>query len=254
MKPPLIFEILTLFPELYESFLRESLIGKAIRQRHLEVNLTNFREFGLGKHRHVDDEPYGGGPGMLLRPEPIVEALEQRSCHYESKDLKVRRILLTPQGQPFVQSKARELSESGDVLMLVCGRYEGFDERIRSWVDEEISGGDFICLGGEVISMVVIEAVARLKDQVIGNQHSVREETFSEHGVLEYPQYTRPVDFRGQTVPEILRSGHHARIHQWRLEQARERTLLRRPDLVTATDKGNDARFDESGRAKSASH
>ena len=144
MKNPLTFDIITLFPDLFSSFLNESLIRKGIFKGKLEIKLTNLREFGIGKHRRVDDEPYGGGPGMLFRPEPVVQALEDRKSFYEKKDQQVRSILLTPQGKPFQQKKAEELSNCDECLLLICGRYEGFDERIRDYVDEEISGGDFI--------------------------------------------------------------------------------------------------------------
>ncbi|MDA0854764.1 MAG: tRNA (guanosine(37)-N1)-methyltransferase TrmD [bacterium] len=246
MKNPLTFDIITLFPDLFSSFLNESLIGKGIFKGELEIKLTDLREFGIGKHRQVDDEPYGGGPGMLLRPEPVFRALEDRKSFYESQDRKVRSVLLTPQGNPFQQKKAEELSACDECLLFICGRYEGFDERIRDYVDEEISGGDFICLGGEVIAMVLIEAISRLRGNILGNQESAEQETFSHNGILEYPQYTRPLEFRGQRVPEVLLSGHHARILEWRSQQARQRTLQRRPDLLTEKHKGKDARLDES--------
>ena len=222
MKNTLTFDIITLFPDLFYSFLNESLIGKGILKGELEIKLTDLREFGIGKYRQVDDEPYGGGPGMLFRPEPVVRAIETRK-------------------------KAEILSTCDKCLLFVCGRYEGFDERIREYVDEEISGGDFICLGGEVIAMVLIEAISRLKGNILGNQDSAEQETFTENGLLEYPQYTRPIEFRGQHVPEVLLSGHHAQILEWRSQQARQRTLQRRPDLLTKKDKGENARPDESG-------
>jgi tRNA (guanine37-N1)-methyltransferase len=183
---------------------------------------------------------------MLFRPEPVVQALEERKSFYENKDQQVRSILLTPQGKPFQQKKAEELSNCDECLLLICGRYEGFDERIRDYVDEEISGGDFICLGGEVIAMVFIEAISRLRGNILGNQESAEQDTFSQNGILEYPQYTRPSEFRGQRVPEVLLSGHHARILEWRSQQARQRTLQRRPELLTEKHKGEDARLDES--------
>ena len=246
MKNPLTFDIITLFPDLFSSFLNESLIRKGILKGELEIKLTHLREFGIGKHRRVDDEPYGGGPGMLFRPEPVVQALEERKSFHEKKDQHVRSILLTPQGKPFQQKKAEELSACDECLLLICGRYEGFDERIRDYVDEEISGGDFICLGGEVIAMVFIEAISRLRGNILGNQESAEQDTFSQNGILEYPQYSRPSEFRGQHVPEVLLSGHHARILEWRSQQARQRTLRRRPELLTEKHKGEDARLDES--------
>ena len=247
MKSALVFDVITLFPELFSSFLSESLIGKAIIKGELQIQLTNLREFGLGKHRQIDDEPYGGGPGMLFRPEPVVKAIEQRKDFYENNGKRVHSILLTPQGKPFDQKKAEELNTCGRSILLVCGRYEGFDERIRYYVDEEISGGDFICLGGEVIAMVFIEAISRLRENILGNKQSAEQETFTQNGILEHPQYTRPSEFRGQCVPEVLLSGHHARILKWRSQQARQRTLQRRPDLLTEKDKGENARLDESG-------
>ena len=247
MKNTLTFDIITLFPDLFSSFLNESLIGKGILEGELEIKLTDLREFGIGKYRQVDDEPYGGGPGMLFRPEPIVRAIETRKLFYESQGRQVHSVLLTPQGKPFKQKKAEALSTCNKCLLFVCGRYEGFDERIRNYVDEEISGGDFICLGGEVIAMVLIEAISRLKENILGNQNSAERETFTQNGLLEYPQYTRPLAFRGQHVPEVLLSGHHARILKWRSQQARLRTLQRRPDLLTKKDKGENARPDESG-------
>jgi len=247
VKNTLTFDIITLFPDLFSSFLNESLIGKGVLKGALEVNLTDLREFGIGKYRQVDHEPYGGGPGMLFRPEPIVRAIEKRKFLYESQGQQVRSILLTPQGKPFTQKKAEELSTCNKCLLFVCGRYEGFDERIRNYVDEEISGGDFICLGGEVIAMVLIEAISRLRENILGNQDSTDQETFTQNGILEYPQYTKPLEFRGQHVPEVLLSGHHARILEWRSQQARQRTLQRRPDLLTKKDKGENARLDESG-------
>ena len=224
-------DILTLFPQLFGPFLEIGLLGKAIREQHLAVHLCDFREYGLGKHKQVDDEPYGGGPGMLLRIEPIWQALHNRESHHRNAGRGVRKLLLTPQGKPFRQETVNELSESEDALILVCGRYEGFDERIRSLVDEEISGGDFICFGGEVIAMTMIEAITRLLPGVLGNAESSREESFSE-ARLEHPQYTRPPLFEGMAVPEVLLSWHHGQIAEWRRTQAQERTVQRRPDLL----------------------
>ena len=224
-------DILTLFPQLFGPFLGEGLLGKAIREQHVAVHLCDFREYGLGKHKQVDDEPYGGGPGMVLRIEPIWQALHDREAHHRSEGRSVRKLLLTPQGNPFRQSTARELSQSEDALILICGRYEGFDERIRSLVDEEISGGDFICFGGEVIAMTMIEAITRLLPGVLGNAESSTQESFSESR-LEHPQYTRPSLFEGMAVPEVLLSGNHGQIAEWRRTQAQERTAQRRPDLL----------------------
>lgn len=225
------FEVLTLFPEIFSSFLGESLINKAIEQRHLQVDMVNFRSHGLGKHLQVDDTPYGGGPGMVLRVEPIAQTLaEQKKIHHDA-GRKTHTVLVTPQGQPFTQTKAKKLSQREAVLTLICGRYEGFDERIRSLVDEEISGGDFICLGGEVVAMTMIETVSRLVPNILGNQESAEQESFSQ-SLLEYPQYTRPASYGGMDVPEELISGNHEKIAEWREEQALLRTKKRRLDLI----------------------
>ena len=225
------FEVLTLFPEIFSSFLEESLIKRAIGQRHLQVDLVNYRKHGHGKHLQVDDTPYGGGPGMLLRVEPIAETLVEQKYFHHAAGLETHTVLLTPQGQPFTQAKAKQLSRCKAVLTLICGRYEGFDERIRSLVDEEISGGDFICLGGEVIAMTMIETISRLVPNILGNQESAKKESFSQ-SLLEYPQYTRPASYQGMDVPEELISGNHKKIAEWREEQALLRTKKRRPDLL----------------------
>lgn len=216
--------IVTLFPELF-SALEVGLLGKAMEQGQLEVDFVNPRDFTTDKHRTVDDAPYGGGSGMVLMPGPYVDALEKAD-----PDRTRHRVMLTPQGKRFAQADAQRLAERGD-LVLVCGRYEGFDERIREEVDEEISLGDFVLLGGEVAALAVVEATARLVPGVLGNEQSPEEESHA-RGLLEYPQYTRPWVFRGREVPEILRSGHHEQIARWRLEQSLRRTLERRPDLL----------------------
>ena len=225
------FEVLTLFPEIFSSFLEGSLIKRAIEKELLCISLVNFRKNGLGKHLQVDDSPYGGGPGMILRIEPIVRTLEEQKIFHQSQGRETHTILVSPQGQSFNQKKAKELSQNNSVLTLVCGRYEGFDERIRSLVDEEISGGDFVCMGGEVISMAIIESVSRLKPGILGNHESSKQESFSEC-LLEYPQYTRPASFAGMDVPEELLSGNHEKISHWRQQQAFARTKKRRPDLI----------------------
>ena len=226
------FDVLTLFPEIFSGFLTESLIGRAIEGNLLEVELINFREYGLGRHKQVDDEPYGGGPGMVLRVEPITRALEARWEHHQARNTKARIVLLSPQGTPFAQETARGWSRCDEALILICGRYEGFDERIRSLVDEEISGGDFVSLGGEVVAMTVIETVSRLIPRMLGNPDSPGKESFSGN-LLEYPQYTRPAEFQGMKVPEALLSGNHGQIEEWRQTQALQRTRERRPDLAT---------------------
>jgi tRNA (guanine37-N1)-methyltransferase len=219
------FEIVTLFPELFESPLKASLVGKAIETGILGVAFTSPRDFGLGKHRQVDDTPYGGGLGMVMKPEPLLAAIESA----EAARGKCWKVLLTPQGRPFDQQAARRLA-GRDRLMLVCGRYEGVDERVRSSVDEELTIGDYVLTGGELGALVVIDAVARLVPGVLGKDESADEESFSE-GLLEYPQYTRPPEFRGQTIPDVLISGNHERIRKWRRLQRLLRTRERRPDL-----------------------
>ena len=225
-------DIVTLFPELFETFLKTSFVGKATLNGQLETRLRSPREFGLGKHRSVDDTPYGGGSGMVMRVDVIVACLEALDAEaaQEGKP-RARRVLLTPQGRPFVQATATSFSAE-PALVLICGRYEGFDERVRSFVDEELSLGDFVMTGGEVAAMAVVEATVRLLPGVLGNEESTHEESHGESGLLEYPHYTRPAEFRGQTVPEILSSGNHAKVAVWRAEQSLERTRTRRPDLA----------------------
>ena len=230
------FEVLTLFPALFRPFLDEGLLGRAIAAGRVAVTTIDLRPHGLGKHRTVDDDPYGGGPGLVLRPEPLFAAV--RACEERARETRrtVRKILLTPQGRPFDQRLAREMAQREEIQLLICGRYEGFDERVRQGlVDDELSGGDYITLGGEVFAMAIIEAVARLVPGVLGNPRSADEESFSRGG-LEYPQYTRPEEFEGMRVPEVLTSGDHGAIDRWRKAQARERTRLRRPDLARQKD------------------
>jgi tRNA (guanine37-N1)-methyltransferase len=221
--------VVTLFPELFGVFSETSFVKKAITTGELVLRLEQLREHGLGKHRSVDDTPYGGGAGMVLRVDCIAAALESA----EAASGRTHRVLMTPQGTRFVQPMAKALVARGS-LTLVCGRYEGFDERVRTLVDEEISLGDFILAGGEIAAMAVIEACIRLLPGVLGNEESTSLESFSDDnaGLLEYPQYTRPATFRGEAVPEVLLSGDHARIAAWRREQSMERTRARRPDLA----------------------
>ncbi len=221
------FHVITLFPEMFESPFRVSMIGRAIEQGLIAVRTHALREHGLGSYRQVDDAPYGGGSGMVMRPEPIAAAIDKVAAEHP----KLWRILLTPQGEVFNQTLARELAERRPGLLLVAGRYEGIDERVRSLVDQEISIGDYVLSGGELAAMVVIEAVARLVPGVLGNPESLSEESFAD-GVLEYPQYTRPEEFRGMRVPEVLLSGDHGRIRAWRKAEALRRTAERRPDLL----------------------
>lgn len=227
--------IVTLFPDLFEPFLRLGFVGKAITQGQLEVCFENLRDHGLGVHKSVDDTPYGGGSGMVMRVDCVTAALESAQA---KSPVPLRKVLLTPQGRPFRQPVARELAGHAG-LLLICGRYEGFDERIRQFVDDEISLGDFVMTGGEVAAMAVLEACVRLLPGVLGNEASIDEESFSEalEGMLEYPQYTRPAAFRGLEVPDVLKGGDHAKVASWRRQQARERTHARRPELVPAADR-----------------
>ena len=227
-------DVVTLFPELFETFLKTSFVGRAMTGGQLDVRLRSPRDYGLGKHKSVDDTPYGGGSGMVMRVDVMVACMESLDAEAEAAGLpRARRVLLTPQGTPFVQTIAARFSTT-PAVMVVCGRYEGFDERIRDFVDEEVSLGDFVMTGGEVAAMAVIEASVRLIYGVLGNEDSTREESHGEGGMLEYPQYTRPAEFRGQAVPEVLASGNHAHIAEWRKAQSLERTIARRPDLAAA--------------------
>ncbi|MBR91174.1 MAG: tRNA (guanosine(37)-N1)-methyltransferase TrmD [Verrucomicrobiales bacterium] len=216
-------DVLTLFPAMFAGPLDESILRRARESGLLEMAVHDLRDWTHDRHRTVDDEPYGGGPGMVLKPGPVFEAVEALSGD------ETRVVLMTPQGRPFKQAAARELSGQAH-LLLVCGSYEGFDERIRSLAHEELSIGDYVLTNGALPAMVVIDAVARLQPGVLGDDTSSAEESFSE-GLLEYPQYTRPAEFRDMKVPEVLLSGHHAEIARWRREQAERRTRERRPDL-----------------------
>ena len=221
------FHIITLFPEMFESPFRGGMVGRAIEQRIIVIEAHPLRPFGLGKYKQVDDQPYGGGSGMVMRPEPIAAAIDAVMAEHPE----LWRILMTPQGAPLTQEKVRELAARKPGLLLIAGRYEGVDERVRAMVDEEISIGDYILSGGEIPAMALIEAVARLQPGVLGNPDSIEEESFSAD-LLEYPQYTRPEEFRGVRVPEVLVSGDHGKIRAWREAQARQRTEERRPDLL----------------------
>lgn len=212
-------QIITLFPEMFEGVLNTSMLWKAQDKKLVEYKLINLRDFGLGPRKTVDDTPYGGGDGMVLRPEPLVAAIEaakKRVTSQESRNSRV--VLMTPRGEKFDQAKAREFAGLED-LILVCGRYEGYDERTVEFVDEELSIGDFVLTGGELPAMVVVDAVTRLVPGVLGGETSAEKESHSEPGVIEHPQYTRPEQFRGLKVPETLLSGHHAEIAQWREQQ-----------------------------------
>ena len=221
------FDILSIFPEMFASLIDYGIIGRALKRGQIEINLVNLRDFAEGPHLVTDDRPFGGGDGMVMKPEPIVRALESISTGKGEKGV----ILLTPQGQPFTQSIARGLAML-EQIVLVCGRYEGVDERVRSrYVDTEVSIGDYILTGGELPAMVVVDAVSRLIPGVLGGARSNREESFEDH-FLEYPHYTRPRVFQGLEVPSVLLSGDHRRIQLWRRTQSIKRTLERRPDLL----------------------
>jgi tRNA (guanine37-N1)-methyltransferase len=220
------FHVVTLFPELFDSVLNASMLRKGQERGKLEFRLYDVREFATDRHRVTDDAPYGGGPGMVMKPEPLVAAIEATG----DGSGRPWRVLLSPQGTLLTQERAGELAVLPDIA-LVCGRYEGVDERVRDFVDEEISVGDYVLSGGEVAALVVIDVVSRLIHGVLGAAASVREESFQE-GLLEYPQYTRPPEFRGRAVPEILLSGDHEAIRRWRRLQALQRTASRRPDLL----------------------
>lgn len=220
------FDIISLFPNYFDSPLRESILAKAQEKGLMRIRVHDLRTFTADKHHVTDDAPYGGGVGMVLKPEPVVEALE----YVRGQGGSACAVLLTPQGEPFSQRLAEELARQERVV-LVCGRYEGVDERIREFVDREISLGDYVINGGEAAALVLVEAVGRLIPGVVGKLESTEGESFST-GLLEYPQYTRPRSFRGREVPETLVSGHHREIERWRLKESLKRTLLRRPDLL----------------------
>ena len=225
-------DVVTLFPELFQGFLTTSFVGRAIESATLSLRFRSPRDFGLGKHRSVDDTPYGGGSGMLMRVDVLVACME--SLDADAPDgLRAHRILLTPQGAPLGQAKVVDLA-GRPAIMLVCGRYEGFDERVRSYVDEQISLGDFVMTGGEVAAMAIVDATVRLLPGVLGNADSTREESHSPDnaGLLEYPQYTRPAEFRGASVPPVLTSGNHAQIEAWRRAESESRTAAQRPDVA----------------------
>jgi tRNA (guanine37-N1)-methyltransferase len=226
--------VVSLFPNLVQAFASTSIVGRAIEAGHLQLHVEDLRGHGIGRYKSVDDTPYGGGSGMVLRVDCVVAALEAAELALGQAP-PPRRVLLTPQGERFTQRHAEGLAAHG-AFILVCGRYEGFDERVRGFVDQEISLGDFVMAGGEVAAMAIVEATARLVPGVLGNSDSARVESFSaaNRGLLEFPQYTRPLDYRGQGVPEVLRGGNHAEIDAWRSERALERTLVRRPDLARA--------------------
>jgi tRNA (guanine37-N1)-methyltransferase len=245
--PLLRIDVVTLFPELFEAPLRASVIGRAVERGILSVALHDLREHGIGRHRAVDDYPYGGGAGMVMRPEPLFAAVEPLRVHGATV------ILLDPAGEPFGDRLARELAASQH-LVLLCGRYEGIDERVRALVDREVSIGDYVLTGGELPALVLIDAVGRLVPGAI-ERDSHESDSFAD-GILEGPQYTRPEHFRDASVPAVLLSGHHAEVARWRRVEALRRTLQRRPDLLEAAplsdqDRADLARIAEEGGATS---
>lgn len=216
-------DILTLFPSQFDSVFKESILRRAIQKKKVEINIHNIRDFSLDPHKKVDDYGFGGGKGMVLMPQPICDAIE----NFRTKDSLV--IMMTPQGIPYEQKIAYNLSKQKHIILL-CGHYEGFDERIRDMVDMELSIGDFILTGGEIASMAIVDSIVRLLPGVI-EEESHMQESFH-NNLLDYPVYTKPVDFRGKKVPDVLLSGHHENIRKWRLEQSKLKTEQRRPDLL----------------------
>lgn len=229
---PFEFVVVTIFPGMFPGPLASGVVGRAFARGDLALRTVDLRDHASGGYRQVDDAPFGGGAGMVLMAEPIYRAVE--AVTGERPEVATRVVLLDPAGRPFTQQVARELAE-GDRLVLVCGRYEGVDERVRALVDEEISIGDYVLSGGELPAMVVVDAVARLVPGVVGEPDSVARESFEDRQ-LDHPHYTRPARFRGMGVPEVLLSGHHAEIEAWRRREALERTRARRPDLLQEDD------------------
>lgn len=230
------FDVVTLFPEMFADFARLGIIGRAVTEGHIALRFRSPREFGIGKHQAVDDTPYGGGAGMLMRADCLVACFESLDADApvasDGGRAPAFRVLLSPQGQPLNQALVQELANK-PALMLVCGRYEGVDERVVDYIDLEVSLGDFVLSGGEVAAMALIDACARLQSQVLGNPESLCDESHSPSngGMLAYPQYTRPECFRDVAVPEVLKSGDHAKIAAWRKAQAQTRTRQRRADI-----------------------
>ncbi|AZP05225.1 tRNA (guanosine(37)-N1)-methyltransferase TrmD [Jeotgalibaca ciconiae] len=221
-------DVLTLFPNMFDGPMSESIIGKAIEKELVEIKTTNFRDYTENKHNMVDDYPFGGGAGMLLTAQPIVDSID--AIKKSQPETKKRIILMDPAGKKYDQKLAEELSQE-EHLIFICGHYEGFDERIKSHVTDEVSIGDFILTGGELGAMVIIDSVVRLLPETLGNVLSNQTDSFST-GLLEHPQYTRPRSFRGEEVPEVLLSGNHAKIAEWQEKASLRKTLERRPDLL----------------------
>jgi tRNA (guanine37-N1)-methyltransferase len=234
MPPHLSIDILTIFPGMFPGVLGESIVGRAIAQGLVEVTLTDIRDFAADPHRKVDDRPYGGGPGMVFKPEPVVAAVESVLARLEgpgAREGALRKIILTPQGRRLEQPLLRELARAERIVIL-CGHYEGFDERVQEVLGfEEVSIGDYVLSGGEIPAMVLLDGIVRLVPGALGHPDSAREESF-EGGLLDCPHYTRPPEFRGLKVPEVLLSGNHRLVEEWRRQQALERTRARRGDLI----------------------
>lgn len=232
------FHVMTLFPEMIEQGLNTSITGRAIKNDVITLNAVNIRDFTEDKHRHVDDYPYGGGAGMVMQPQPVYDCYAHITKNMAKKP---RVIYMTPQGRVFSQAIAEELSKEDDLIFL-CGHYEGIDERVlEEIVTDNLSIGDYVLTGGELPAMVMIDSIARLVPDVLNNDESAQYESFQD-GLLEYPQYTRPVEFHGKKVPDVLMSGHHANIARWRREKSLERTYRRRPELLL------NAEFDKKDR------
>lgn len=222
------FDVITIFPEIFNAYLNESIIKRAIQRGLINVKIYNLRDFATDKHKTVDDYPYGGGSGMVMKIEPIYNAINS----IKSDGVERLTIMLSPQGKTYTQEMAEDLSRNKKRILFICGRYEGIDERVREFLaDEEISIGDYILTGGELPALVIIDSIARLIPGVLGDEESLREESFT-WGILDYPHYTRPPEFLGMKVPEILLSGNHKEIQRWRRKEALKRTLQKRPDLL----------------------
>ncbi|MBM0065190.1 tRNA (guanosine(37)-N1)-methyltransferase TrmD [Alkalicoccobacillus gibsonii] len=220
-------DVLSLFPDMFTGVFGQSILKLAQEKGLVSLNVTDFRTYSTNKHSRVDDYPYGGGAGMVLTPQPIFDAVED----VKQPDAKARVVLLCPQGEPYTQAKAEEFAQE-EQLILICGHYEGYDERIRKHlVTDEISLGDYVLTGGELGAMVIVDSVTRLLKGALGNDESAQTDSFT-IGMLEHPQYTRPAEFRGLEVPEVLLSGHHGRIEEWRTKESLKRTFERRPELI----------------------
>jgi|SRR5579863_1841061 len=227
-------DIVTLFPGLVEPFFQQSILKRAVEKGVLQVKVHLLRDYASGKHRVTDDAPYGGGPGMVLKPEPVYHLIDS----LRSTEQEMRFILTSPQGKPFSQELAADLASEPRPLVFICGHYEGVDERVKEGIPmEEVSIGDYVMTGGELAALVMIDAAARLVPGVLGEPESLREESFSALRLLEYPQYTRPEVFRGMRVPAVLTSGNHRAIAAWRRQQALLNTLMKRPDLIDGASK-----------------